>query len=231
MRRRLSTRRRLFVSRPLRFVNQLAQNSCFVKLYYNTVINLNPTTGAVGASAATWWQFQANNLYDPDFTSTGHQPMYFDNYASVYARYQVRKAYIRATVVNHFVNTHDGDAYPNYSYRLVIMRDGNSSDGPTNINQLLEEGSKNIRWRFVGPSLTGRLPSLSYSVTPHILQNTNLKDDQLQSGVGAGPGKGAYFLIHIASADGNTDPPSVYINVRLTFYVKFFDRILGQNEN
>lgn len=232
-RRRVPRRRALAVRRPNTFLNQFAYNKAFVKLFYNDVISLNPTTNSVGANGSNVWAYQANNIYDPDNTSTGHQPMYADNYALVYSRYQVMYATIKVTVVNHFVNTKDGGTeVPNYSYRLFITRDCQaSSDKPGGTNELLEEKGTNIRWRFVGPSLNGKLPQLGFSVVPHKLQGLNPRDDSMQASTGGGPDKGAYFLIYITSADGATDPPSVYLNVQLCFHVMFYDRILNQAQN
>jgi len=34
-------------------------------------------------------QWRLNSTYDPDFTSTGHQPMFRDNYATIYGSYLV----------------------------------------------------------------------------------------------------------------------------------------------
>ena len=66
-RRRRLTRRRLRYSRPAPFLNMLARNAAYVKLYYNQVISLDPkTSGDIGAGGSNSWVFQANNLYDPD---------------------------------------------------------------------------------------------------------------------------------------------------------------------
>ena len=113
------------------------------------------------------------------------------------------------------------------------MRDGTQSTGeyPSNIEQIIEAGGPNIKWRFVSPSLNGRLPRLRHSVAPHRLLNKNFKDDSLQSGTGGYPDSPCYFYVGLTSADGNTDPPAVYINVTITYYCDFFDRIENQPQN
>jgi hypothetical protein len=35
--------------------------------------------------------FRLNSLYDPDYTSTGKQPYYYDSLAGIYDRYRVFK--------------------------------------------------------------------------------------------------------------------------------------------
>ena len=44
-------------------------------------------TSTGGVTAA--YRFSANGLYDPNITGTGHQPMYFDQYAGIYNHYVV----------------------------------------------------------------------------------------------------------------------------------------------
>lgn len=53
--------------------------------YCSRSIDINP--GAAGSCASH--VFSANGLYDPDITSTGHQPMGFDNYMALYQDYTV----------------------------------------------------------------------------------------------------------------------------------------------
>jgi hypothetical protein len=65
------------------------------KLRYSTTFQLVCTAGA----AATY-VFRANDLFDPDYTGTGHQPMGFDQMILFYNHFVVTKAKIKATVRN-----------------------------------------------------------------------------------------------------------------------------------
>jgi len=56
-------------------------------------------------------------------------------------------------------------------------------------------------------------------------------DDTLQADIGGPPSRQCYFGVAITSADGNTDPPNVYLNVRIKYYCEFFDRRVTQAEN
>lgn len=220
-------------------LNRAQLSTC---LQYQTNISLNPTTGAIGSGGSNLWTFAANGLYDPDITGVGHQPMYFDNFAAVYNRYRVNFSKITVTVVNHSVNT-DTAYYngttgiltntPNYSYKLAIVtdRDLTSVDGPSNIAYLIEEGGPNIKWRFISPSLVGVLPKLYHFATPSRLTGLVRTDDSLQADTSSNPSRLCYYHIAVASADGNTDPPGVYLHVHLKFWVTFFDRKIAQPEN
>lgn len=64
-------------------------------LRYSTNINIG---AAVGAPAT--WIFRANDLFDPDFTGTGHQPMGFDQLMLWYNHFCVLRAKITCTFRN-----------------------------------------------------------------------------------------------------------------------------------
>lgn len=232
--------KRNYASKMFRlYRNPLIKNRILTTLQYNTNISLNPTIGSLGSAGANVWVFNANSIFDPDQTGTGHQPMYADDFDGLYNRYRVNYAQITVTVVNHFVNTDTGTGAgntqtttPNYSYKLAIVADrDNNTEGPNNINQLIEEGGPNIKWRFIAPALTGKLPKLYHSISPHRICGLSFRDDTLQADVGANPTRTCYFWVAIASADGNTDPPSVYLNVRIKYFVEYFDRRVLQPEN
>lgn len=62
------------------------------KLRYSDSIQLGITSGVLN-----YHVFRANSLFDPDYTGTGHQPMYFDQYAGIYLSYQVLGSKITVT--------------------------------------------------------------------------------------------------------------------------------------
>lgn len=243
-RRRTYTRRyrRSFGNTMMRYSlrgrNPFTMSRMSTVLKYNTNFSLNPTAGSMGATGTNIWQFTSNGLYDPDITGTGHQPLYFDNYAALYSRYKVKYATIKVTCINHTVNTsvHNGSAQvdtTNYSYKLFILKEAttSTSEYPANIEQVIEAGGPMVAWRFVGPSLTGKLPSLKSSFSPHKLHNLSYKDDTLCAPTNANPSRSGYWYVGITSADGVTDPPSVTLNATITYYVDFYDPVRLQPQN
>lgn len=223
-------------SKMVLYRNPMKLNVSKTTLIYNTVITIDPNAKTTAGN----YVFCANGLYDVDITGIGHQPMYFDNYAALYSKYRVNYAKITCTVMNHFVNTATGTGAgntltttPNYSYKLWIVTDNQSIDLPSETNQLIEEGSSNVKWRFVAPQLNGKLPKLYSFCSPHRLCGVDFKDDILKSEVTANPQSTglAYFIVGISSADDVTDPPAVSINVNLKFWVEFFDRKVSQAQN
>jgi len=237
-RRRTGWRYRSFRNYSLLGRNPFTMSKVSTVLRYNQVISLNPTAGELGSTGSNVWQFSANGMYDPDITGTGHQPLYYDNYTALYDRYHVKYSTITVTVVNHFVNTATSNSsgtvttQPNYSYKLFILKDATiaTTEYPTDIQQILEAGGSNIKWRFVAPSLIGKLPKLKMGCSPHRLANTMFKDDGMLSYTNSNPSQPVYYYVGISTADGNTDPPSVYLNVDIKYYCDFFDRKVDQNQ-
>lgn len=64
------------------------------KMHYSDSIDL---TGTVLRSRDH--VFSVNNLYDPDFTATGHQPRFYDQLAGIYSAYRVVGAKIRLQLI------------------------------------------------------------------------------------------------------------------------------------
>lgn len=219
-----------------KFVNPFRNNYELVQLTYFEDITLNPAPRAIGAGGSNVWNFSFNNLYDTNSTGTGHQPMYFDNYSQLYDRYKVSFAKITVTVVNHFVNTATANSsgvvttQPNYSYKLLLVRDSSASDLPANVEQLIEQNADNIKWRYVSPQMNGSLPKLTMKCAPHKQAQLSYDDDTLNALVTTGPSRNINACILLTSADGVTDPPSVSLAVKIRYYVKFYDRKVTQSE-
>lgn len=218
---------------------QFTRDTLVTTLRYSTNISLDPKPENLGSTGSNVWQFSANGCYDPDTTGLGHQPMYFDNYSAVYNQYRVLKSEITVTVVNTAVNTavYNGTttvAQPNYNYRLFIFRDGtqgNTTDYAGSMGNMIEEGGRDIKWRFVGPSLTGKLPKLKHSAVPYKLMQLGPNDSNLKQIISSNPTASCYYYIGITSADGNTDPPAVYLYVSIKYLVRFSDRNPVQPQN
>lgn len=67
------------------------------KLRYGGLENLQlvSTTGALAK-----YVFSANSTFDPDRTSTGHQPLYRDTYAAIYNQYAVIASKLTVMFIN-----------------------------------------------------------------------------------------------------------------------------------
>ncbi len=66
------------------------------------------------------YSFRLNSLFDPNYTTTGHQPLYFDQMAALYSFYKVLRVRWRITVM--------ADTSPCY-LTCIINQSNNGSPG------------------------------------------------------------------------------------------------------
>lgn len=220
-----------------RMSNPLAFNRFRTKLTYYDTQALDPASNALTTINGSIWQYRANSVFDPDYTGVGHQPMYFDNLAAIYQNYRVLGCKITVTVVD----IRQGGVVPedaNNQYyhvlaetlRLAIIRDENF-EIPNDMRNLIETRGSNIKWRWVSPSMNGRLASLSHYCSPSKQMSLPRNDNTLSATVTANPERQAVFTIAIASADGLANPPYVTVAIKLEYDVEFFNRQLTLNQN
>lgn len=65
------------------------------QLYYEPYVNLNASLGSMAV-----YNISANDLYDPNRTGTGHQPIGFDQMMSMYEQFCVVRSHIKVTFIN-----------------------------------------------------------------------------------------------------------------------------------
>lgn len=65
-----------------------------VTLKYSDLIALAPV------AAVAQYTFRGNSVFDPDYTSTGHQPRYYDQWSAFYQKYKVISSKIHCSVSN-----------------------------------------------------------------------------------------------------------------------------------
>lgn len=206
-----------------------------VRLKYHDTINLDPGFNIASHS------FSANGLYDPDVTGTGHQPLFFDNMMLQYGRYEVVQSRITCVFLNNKVNTsvyQNSNAsiveLPTYGYRCVILADQSSSDFLSNdVGTLIEQPRSNhLVWRNVSPSYATRYPSLTLRISPRKFANRQGYGDLYGTAV-ANPTSQVYFNLIVDTINPNNleNPPSLLVQVFITYTVQFFDRINAQAEN
>jgi hypothetical protein len=94
------------------------------KVRYCDILSITSTGGGQGKYLWRW-----NSTFDPDYTGTGHQPLYRDTYAAIYDQYAV----VAATATFEILNT-------TVSPLVVIMNTDDDGSISTN-NNVLEEQS------------------------------------------------------------------------------------------
>jgi hypothetical protein len=99
-----------------------------VILRYSEEVSLHAASGV-----SVSYVFRANDLYDPNYTGTGHQPLGFDQLCLFYKRFVVIKSSCKMTPLWTTVS----NLIPGY-YGLAISDDGAKSSGFT-IGDLAEQ--------------------------------------------------------------------------------------------
>lgn len=188
--------------------------------------------------------FKVNSLFDPDASVGGHQPMYFDQYKLIYAKYKVNYASITFICTdNKIVNTSttfnvDGTTTNNPQYyslneravRMFILREENDNDYPTSMNTLIEEGNRNMVWKFAPQNTSAAMQKLKLRCWPHKQLQLSYNDDKLQALTSADPESLAYFICGIDGMPGS-NPDSMYFQVIITYHCTFFNPIVNQSQN
>lgn len=176
-------------------------SSKMVKLRYTQQFSLNP-----GANNKIAQVFRANDMYDPDVTGTGHQPVGFDQWVGVvYDHFTVVGARISVTAVPSSVT----NVTPGY-WGILVSDTGTAVSAMSSVTSLLESKytgkSVNIYGLVNGP----KHPTISrnFSSKKFFGVKTGLVGDTLyRGGVSISPAEQAYFEVFGASVNGN-DPGS-----------------------
>jgi hypothetical protein len=157
------------------------------------------------------YTYKGNSLYDPNYTGTGHQPFYYDQYIAVYQRYRVyaAKIYIRSlngadnplTVV--CVPSSQIPTFLSLSQALESPRSVSTGPLPVNYYFRAEELCLNATTR----EILGLTPAQIYDADFAALYN-------------ADPVELWYYALYFGSASS----VNVTVQIRIEFQCEFFDR-------
>jgi hypothetical protein len=154
-------------------------------LRYNTQLTLTaPSTATI-----TNYQFRLNSLYDPDLTSTGHQPMGYDQLTALYNQWVVTRCRV---MVNGIMLS--DPAYTAGSAGILAMYGvANDSSVPTTPSQLIENHQPSYSTvsgfqNYARLSRVFDLPRM-FGLT----QTQYTADDTFYGQISANPSKNAYL--------------------------------------
>lgn len=174
------------------------------RLRYSTTFALTSTSGVISSTQV----FRANDLFDPDFTGTGHQPMGFDQLMVFYNHFCV----VKAKIIIQAKNT--TDAFP-----TVCARIDADSTPITSIDRIVEFGgcvTENLDTKLG----YGATKKLQLSVDIAKLQGVKLAaitaDDSLRGTAAASPAEVSYFHITLWNTSGTTSSAQFDITLEQT---------------
>lgn len=164
-------------------------------------------------SAAATQQFRLNSLYDPDLTSTGHQPYYYDQIQALYSEYCVYGVLVDLYAGSESVS----------SPILLTVSPSLSSATPSDASLGLERPQA-IRIFVDAGGASQRL--VKYYKIYEILgvpKSECFIDDAL-SASGTNPSRPVYLNLSAICSDTSI-VATLNVNVKLTFYCKWSKRI------
>lgn len=213
-RRGMSRKHKKFMSSAL--INRLGSNSnngipeqMYVKLKYTENVQ---TIGSPG-----FYAFRGNDLFDPNYTGTGHQPYLADQLCRLYSRYVVlgSKIIVRAA-------TEDTSA----TGRLLV-RPSITATSISDYNLSVERpDSKNCFFTKEQPCKISYYASTKHVQGVKDVQDTIYHGTSDTTGPISGPtGSGPWFwAIATDAADGATI--TCQLQVEIVYYVKLFKRLI-----
>lgn len=212
-RRRARPRRRKRSSRNSMQVVRVRNMSAFpdamdVRLVYTS--NALTSNTFLGNS-----QFRGNSCFDPDFTSTGHQPLAYDQFAAVYNRYYVRASTASITFQNN--DTSNGLIASLIPTTLSAVTFTSSED-------IREQPYAKVAWiGQVGSNNTRTLRSTMS--TAKIRGKFSKYDESYASIVTDNPNRQWFW--NVTTENANLSGSAVTANLSMTFifYVRFYKRI------
>jgi hypothetical protein len=173
-------------------------------LRYHSLTTLSSVSGSVAQYGFRW-----NSIFDPDYTSAGHQPLYRDTYAAIYDQYAVISARAKITFASQSTST------PAY---ISVVTDDDAS--PSSTGDTLAEMSHGIS-TLLGTSAGGRgVHEISTSWDcKKVLGIDPFASETYKTAQAANPSEQSYLWItNIATGGGTVD---VLINVLMEFDVLF----------
>lgn len=160
-----------------------------------------PISIGLSAGATSTYLWSCNGMYDPNITSTGSQPMYFDQLSAIYDHYTVFNSRLRLDI----------SCPSSVRYAFYV-------DDDTSVATTVQQASQQVG------AILGM--HLSTAVRPtSITRSWNAKDyfggdvfdnDNLQGTASANPSEQSYYTIAIAALD-IAATPTVDILVTLEF--------------
>lgn len=160
--------------------------------------------------------FRGNSIYDPDFTSTGHQPLYTDYYDETYSKYKV----LGSTITVELVNWTSADS----PYLIVLpLTEAISSLSGVSFYELSELPRARMT-NYQAPS--GRVPiKIKYNMKTSVilgLMDGAIKDEDYSATFTNNPGSIWYWNLALYCAAANNMVQ--YMKISIVYDVLIYER-------
>lgn len=177
--------------------------------YCEKGVSVNPGAGGIAGD----YVFSLNNLYDPNVTGTGHQPLGFDQLAALYRYFVVTKA--RAFITFYNVDTSNE--------ALCVASVSTSSTSITDITNAIENGRSSYQMvSKAGDSRAIVDMKLAVDIGRELGPKDPIDNPQLWGTSAGGPTTGLF--LHTSAAPNSTNDSSLTgISVVIEYDAIFFE--------
>lgn len=183
-------------------------DSLVVDLPYADAVNVN---SAVAGYAE--YTFRLNDIFDPDATGTGHQPLGHDEFANIFYRYKVTHAKYEVWA--------NSNASQQQLVGCVITR---TSDALATRTEAMEHPTSQVKMLGLrnienGVYMSGWCDIKKFDGK----NNAEFSDTQYGAILGASPTKKTYLKVFVADVGSATSCDANFI-VRITFKTRLMER-------
>lgn len=204
------------IRRPRMTIPLGIKDPLMIRLRYVENVTLNP-----GVNTTANHLFRCNSVFDPNYTGTGHQPLYFDTYTALFNHYIV----LGSRITVNLSSGGNQQAEPAGQWGIYLNDDTTAITGTAAASQIQEQ--KKGVWSFLNMySRDNARPasrlSLNFS-TKKFFGIRDVKDNKFSLGasVTTNPTDEAYFTIWYNHPDVALDPATAYANVVIEYIVQF----------
>jgi len=178
-----------------------------VRLKYADLIKLSATT------VTQFKVYACNNIFKPDVNSTGHQPMYHDQYEAVYDQYQV----ISSKLTVKF----NGGAGVGTNQPIVGVNKDNTVVGTASLLALMEQNQGNFK--ILSPKDAGGLSTITSTFSALKDLSVNISDKEYATTIGTGPSanNAMFWNIWIYGNDGIITASAVDCTIEIEYYILY----------
>lgn len=201
-------------------LNMHANSRSFGVLRYSDRLTLTTST-----KTSAEYTFRLNSLYDPDYTSTGHQPYGHDTLATLFRNYKVHAV----KMICRFRNITAGSA-DNMCYIRGVQETDTTTAGTTVGSQLRESrqylklGYLKPVWTLVGDGSGSQTVLKAFIPLKKYATSRMLDDDEYGAAFGANPTNVIWGIIGWAGETVSSQ--SVDVHVDLQFFCEFSNPIM-----
>lgn len=184
----------------------------YTKLVYSEQVQFNTTTGNIVNN--TW---SGNSVFDPNVTSTGHQPYFYDQLTAVYNSYIVYGSKIEVHASTN--NATDSRMVVRPAIPATAVGDMDlECERPGAICKNVCNGARETHIKM-------------YRSTNRVYGTQKKKDldENFQAASNANPNNRWYWLTAVQATD-ELSTTAVQATIKVTYYCRFFDRAtVGQS--